>query len=219
MKVLSTNVGKPREFKYKGKTTTSSFFRVPQMDGIEVKFRQVVGDDFAGKNIHGTKESVVYAYSRNAQEKLEKIFQNQIPFGHFGENLTVDELFEKKFQVGNVYSIGTAELKARSPRYPCNRFNFCFQGDQYQKLFEEFKRPGVFFEVIKEGFIKPGDSFKLITKGKSAFTVLDQYNFMYLLRNDPAKLNLQVLTAVSSDPEMPALFKKAFKARFTELSK
>ena len=219
MKVLSTNVGKPREFKYKGKTTSSSFFRTPQIDGIEVKFRKVVGDEFAVKNIHGIKESVVYAYSREAQKQLEKIFQKQIPSGHVGENLTMDELFEKDFRVGNVYAIGTAELKARSPRYPCSRFNLCFQGDQYQKLFENFNRPGVYFEVLKEGFIKPGDAFKLITKGASAFNILDQYNFMYWLRNDPSKLDLKVLNGVVNDPEMPTLFKKAFKARFAELSK
>lgn len=219
MKVLSTNIGKPVEFIYKGKTSNSSFFRKPQASGIEIKFHTVVGDEFAGKNIHGTKESIVYAYSRKAQEQLEKIFQKDIPFGHVGENLTMDELFEKDFQVGSVYSIGTAELKARSPRYPCNRFNLCFHGDQYQKLFETFNRPGVYFEVIKEGFIKPGDTFKLLKKGASLFTVLDQYNFMFLLRNDPPKLNLKVLTQVANDPEMPSLFKKAFKARLNELGK
>lgn len=219
MKVISTNIGKPREFKFKGKTTESSFFRTPKSDGVEVKFHTVVGDEFAGKNIHGTKESVVYAYSRKAQEQLEKIFQTEIPFGHVGENLTMDELFEKDFQVGSVYSIGTVELKARAPRYPCNRFNFCFQGDHYQKLFESFNRPGVYFEVIKEGHIKPGDSFNLIGKGESSFTVLDQYQFMYWLRNDPPKLKLEILAQLVNDPEMPTLFKKAFKARLTELSK
>ena len=177
MKIISCNVGIPKEYEFQGQKLKTSIVRSPQ-NTIEVKFRQVQGDAFSGPHVHGTLEAVVYALSTESYAYWSKTLSQKIPLGFFGENLSVETLKEENFYIDDIWQAGTTKLKVTGPRYPCNRLNFVTQNSDMRELFANYAKPGVYFSVIEEGNINPGDELKLLTRVQNNLHVLDVYTAM-----------------------------------------
>ena len=182
MKVLSTNVGEPKEFHFQGQTIRSSMHRRAFPSGIQVRFGQVEGDRFDADKIHGIREVVVYALSSDFYSRFSNHLQREVGPGIFGENLTMDELDEKQIFVGDEFEVGSCRLKVTAPRSPCNRLNFAFQSPNAQEAFIEFARPGVYFEVLKEGEVKPGDELTHVYANGAPYSVADVFDLWKLSR-------------------------------------
>jgi MOSC domain-containing protein YiiM len=178
MKILSVNTGKPTCYTFDGTTLETSMVRTPQPK-IEVQFRQVVGDVFASPHVHGIPETVVYAFSVDHYTYWSKYLGYHVGRGFFGENLSVDTLLESNFFLGDEYAAGTCLLKATSPRYPCNRLNFVSQNKNTRDHFAEKAQPGVYFQVLREGTIAPGDTLVLNNRIQDKLTLLDIFNSLY----------------------------------------
>lgn len=173
MQVVSTNIGEPKEFSFQDRTIRSSMHRHSVPQGIHVQFDQVVGDKFDADKIHGIRETVVYALSSEFYSEFGSRIGSEMRPGIFGENLTMHSLNEKNIFVGDEYEVGSCRLKVTAPRSPCNRLNFAFQSAKAQELFIEFNRPGVYFEVVKEGDIKPGDTLQCVSSNGAPYSIND----------------------------------------------
>jgi MOSC domain-containing protein YiiM len=183
MRVISTNVGKPRFYEFKGATVQSSMRRQPTAGEIRVYFDRVEGDGFAVPAFHGIKEAVVYAFSAATFAELGRLYTQDVRAGNVGENLTMDELLESEIMVGDEFEIGDVRLRATGPRYPCNRLNFCFQRENAMDLFANYRRPGVYFEVLREGLIRKGDAMKLVKSAGGRLSVLDLFDNLTALKD------------------------------------
>jgi len=182
MKVLSTNVGEPKEFHFQGRTIHSSMHRPPMPEGIRVHFGRVEGDRFDADKIHGVREVAVYALSSDFYTRFSQQIERPVGPGVFGENLTMDELDETQIFVGDQYKIGSCRLQVTAPRSPCNRLNFAFQSPKAQELFIEFARPGVYFEVLQEGEVKPGDELLRVQASGAPYSIADAFELWRLSR-------------------------------------
>lgn len=174
MKIFSVNVGVPQELSFNGATLKSSMIRTPQK-GIQINFAQVQGDEFFGKQIHGIPDCVVYALCAEKYKQWETILGRKMPWGIFGENLTVDKMDEHDFKINDLYTVGTAVLKVTGPRYPCNRLNFVTQIADMRERFRDQQWPGVYFEVVQEGSAQAGDELKLKSRQQSEISVRDLF--------------------------------------------
>jgi MOSC domain-containing protein YiiM len=174
MKIVSCNVGVPQLYEFEGQSVSTSMVRLPQKS-ILVKTQQVQGDAFAGPHLHGTPEAVVYALSTESYVHWSKALSRPMNLGHFGENLSIEALREEDFYIDDLWQAGTATLKVTGPRYPCNRLNFVTQRSDMRQLFAEYAKPGVYFSVVHEGVIHPGDELKLIQRVQDQLHVLDVY--------------------------------------------
>lgn len=172
MKVLSVNTGKPKTYSLGEATVRTSMVREPQ-NQIEVTFEQVIGDKFAVSQYHGKPSSVVYALSVDRYPEWSKYLKKEIPNGFWGENLSVDKLREEDFFIHDEYEVGTTLLKVTGPRYPCNRLNFVSGNPKMQSEFAERAWPGVYFQVLREGVIKPGDKLVLKKRVQEKISVKD----------------------------------------------
>ena len=186
--------------------------RDPNNQGLKVYFDRVEGDVFAGPQVHGIKTAVVYAYdSRTFNEWSEKLGQEVGP-GNFGENLTLSALDESQVFVGDEWTVGTARLRSTSSRYPCNRLNFAFGRADAQQLFKAFRRPGVYFEVVQEGFVRPGDLLTLVKKGARRWSILQFYDFMTALRSGaPDAKSQEAFSALAEDADVPEIYRAQFR--------
>lgn len=182
MRVLSTNTGKPKTYELNGQTVSSSMRRDPTLDGISVLFDRVDGDLFAVPKNHGIREAVVYAYSAATFPELSKLYTQDVTAGNVGENLTFDELIESDFIIGDEYEVGEVRLRVSAPRYPCNRLNFCFQRENAMSLFADFRRPGVYFEVLREGRVQVGDQLRLVKSLGGDMSILQMYDHLSSLK-------------------------------------
>ncbi len=201
MRVVSTNVGKPQSYTLDDVTIATSMVRhsVPE---IQINTLRVAGDEFANADFHGTADAVVYALSADRYPEWEKFLNKPFPLGQLGENLSIDKLREEDFFLGDEYQVGTTLLRATGPRYPCNKLNYSSGDKRLQREFESRDWCGIYFEVIKEGQVKPGDMLTLVKRVQDKVTVLDLYQAMRAKKKgqrDDAKS--EVILACAQLPE------------------
>src|SRR5512134_3164444 len=111
MKVNSVNVGLPREVIWKGKPVTTSIFKDPVQGRVALRYLNLDGDRQSDLTVHGGPNKAVYAYPSEHYDYWRRELPGvELPWGTFGENLTVEGLFEDQLNIGDQFRIGSAEL-------------------------------------------------------------------------------------------------------------
>jgi len=174
MKIVSVNVGRPREIDWKGKTIRTSIFKEPVQGQVRLEALNFVGDEQADLSVHGGPQKAVYGYASEHydfwQQELPGV---QLPWGAFGENLTTEGLLEEEINIGNRYQLGSAVVMVTQPRTPCYKLGVRFGRDDIVKRFLESGRPGFYFSVIQEGEVGAGDALELVYREPADVTVAD----------------------------------------------
>lgn len=213
--ILSLNTGGPKPYTFQGNTLQTSMRRTPQ-EQIRILFDRVEGDVFAGPHVHGVKTAVVYAYDARTFREWSMKYNQEVGPGNFGENLTLAALDESQVFVGDEWEVGTARLRSTSPRYPCNRLNYVFSRADAQQQFLEYRRPGVYFEVVREGVVTLKDALRLVKAGARRWSILDFYDSMTALRTAATDTkSREKFAALANDPDIPEMH----RARFLKASK
>jgi MOSC domain-containing protein YiiM len=101
-----------------------------------------------------------------------------MPFGIFGENLTVDGLHEAEVNIGDIFKIGNAVVQATQPRQPCFKLEFRFNDRNIVRQFIDSGFAGVYVRVIENGNVKTGDSMELLER-KNSLSIQKVYELIY----------------------------------------
>jgi len=174
MKVLSVNVGLPRDVNWKGRTVTTGIFKYPVSGRVHLSDLNLDGDRQADLKVHGGKYKAVYAYPTEHYEFWRSELPGiELPWGSFGENLSVVGFREDEVRIGDRMRIGDAELIVTQPRLPCYKLGVRFNRDDVIKTFLDSRRIGFYFSVAREGSIGAGDSIEVIERSRDDLTVLD----------------------------------------------
>jgi MOSC domain-containing protein YiiM len=174
MKVLSLNVGLPRNVEWRDQIVRTSIFKEPVTGRRRVDRLNIEGDRQSDLSVHGGVEKAVYAYPAEHYE----LWRNELPgadlpWGAFGENLTTTGLAEDDVRIGDRFAIGSAELVVTQPRTPCFKLTIRFGRADMIKRFYRSGRSGFYLAVAKEGEIEAGDEISLLSSDADAITVAD----------------------------------------------
>jgi len=173
-KVISLNVGLPRTVYFRGQAVTTGIFKEPIKGRIKLRRLNLDGDKQADLTVHGGPDKAVYAYPAEHYDYWKKRLPNmKLPWGMFGENFTTEGLLEDQVNIGDVFRIGSSEVVATQPRMPCYKLGVKFGRMDIVKQFMESKLPGIYFRVLKEGEVGPGDAIELINRDANNVTVKD----------------------------------------------
>jgi MOSC domain-containing protein YiiM len=184
MKVLSVNVGLPRNVLFNGQIITTAIFKDPVNGPIILRKLNLDGDKQADLTVHGGIDKAVYSYPEEHYDYWRKQFPNMdLVWGMFGENITTKGLLEDAVNVGDQFQIGSAKLVATQPRMPCYKLGVRFRCMDVIRKFMTSGRPGIYFKVLTEGEIKTGDKIKFIKRDKNNVTVKDIVT-LYINRNN-----------------------------------
>jgi MOSC domain-containing protein YiiM len=174
MKVISLNVGLPREVVWKGKTVTTGIFKEPVEGRITMRTLNLDADRQADLTVHGGADKAVYAYpSEHYVYWKGELPDRELPWGMFGENLTTEGLLEDSVNIGDQFRIGSAKVVVTQPRMPCYKLAVKFGRDDIIKRFLLSGRTGFYFAVLEEGNVGAGDKIELIVRDKSNVAVAD----------------------------------------------
>jgi len=174
MRVISVNVGLPRKVMWKGKTVTTGIFKEPVAGRVALDALNLAGDRQADLRVHGGPDKAVYVYPVEHYDYWRGELPGvELPFGAFGENLTVEGLLENEIYIGDRFRIGTTELVVRQPRLPCYKLAVKFQRDDIIKRFLDSRRTGFYFAVIREGAVSAGDQIQILSRDPNGVTVPD----------------------------------------------
>ncbi len=79
MKIVSVNVGMPREVVWKGMTVQTAIFKEPVDGSVRISKLNLAGDQQADLTVHGGSEKAVYAYPAEHYEYWRKELP-EVPF-------------------------------------------------------------------------------------------------------------------------------------------
>src|SRR6476660_10321403 len=95
MKILSVNVGLPREVIWQGKLVTTGIFKEPVQGRAMMRRLNLDGDQQADLTVHGGVSKAVYLYPSEHYGYLRIVFLGMdVHWGVFGENFTTEGLLE-----------------------------------------------------------------------------------------------------------------------------
>jgi ferredoxin-NADP reductase/MOSC domain-containing protein YiiM len=179
-RLLSVNVGLPRDIEWKGRTVHTAIWKDPVRGRCRVGRLNLDGDgqgDLAG---HGGEQRAVFVYQiesyRYWQEQLRR---SDFVHGQFGENFTIEGLPDDTVCIGDRYQIGSALFEVTQPRVTCYRVGIRMNEPRMPALLTSSGRPGFYLRVLREGEVGPGDEIVKVGEEKERMTVTEINALLY----------------------------------------
>jgi ferredoxin-NADP reductase/MOSC domain-containing protein YiiM/ferredoxin len=180
-RLLSVNVGLPRDIEWQGKTVHTAVWKTPVQGRPMVRRLNIDGDgqgDLAG---HGGEHRAVFVYQIDSYRYWQnELGRNDFTYGQFGENFTVDGLADTEVCIGDHYRIGDALLEVTQPRVTCYRVGIRMNEPQMAALLVSHGRPGFYFRVLEEGEVGADDEIVKVKEGPERVTVAEINALLYL---------------------------------------
>ena len=180
-RLLSVNVGVPREVQWEGKIVRTAIWKEP-VDGPRMVRRiNIDGDDQADRLTHGGEHRAVFVYQVDSYRYWEQeLGRDDFTHGQFGENFTVEGLADDEVCVGDLYRIGGALFEVTQPRVTCYRVGIRMDDPAMPTLLVAHHRPGFYFRVLEEGEVQAGDEIVRVAEGPERLTIAQVDALLYL---------------------------------------
>ena len=180
-RLLSVNVGLPRDVTWNGKAVRTAVWKSPVMGRRMVRKLDINGDAQADLAGHGGEHRAVFVYQMDSYHYWERFLgRSDFTLGQFGENFTVEGLPDNEVCIGDRYRIGGAEFEVTQPRVTCYRVGIRMSEPRMAALLVAHHRPGFYFRVLQEGEVGAGDDIVKITDGPERISVADVDALLYL---------------------------------------
>ena len=173
MKVLSVNVGTPKQYDWMGQAITTSIFKSPVEGEVQVAKFDLVGDVQSDLTVHGGVHKAVYVYPHEHYAYWMEQGIKPLTMGNFGENLTVEGLLEGDIHIGDELEIGSARFAITQPRLPCYKLQVRFNRPEMTKIFWHSRRFGFYLKVTREGSLAADAPINIVKRDPNAVSVAD----------------------------------------------
>src|SRR5215469_11704514 len=188
--LLSVNVGLPKNVAWQGKTVYTGVWKHPVAGPVMARRLNIDGDGQGDTGGHGGEVRAVLVYQIDSYRHWARHFgRDDLSYGQFGENLTVDGMADDEVCIGDRYRIGEAEFEVTQPRVTCYRVGLRLGEPELPALLVSRHRPGFYMRVITEGHIQPGDAIVKTRTGPGALSVADTDALLYLPGRDLGKVH------------------------------
>ena len=180
-KLLSVNVGLPRDISWRGETVHTSVWKQPVQGRRLVRPLNVDGDGQGDLASHGGEHRAVLVYQIDSYHYWEhQLSRGNFTFGQFGENFTVQGLPDDEVCIGDRYRVGSTLFEVTQPRVTCYRVGIRMDEPQMAALLVSHHRPGFYMRVLEQGEVGAGDEIVKISAGPERLTVSEIDALLYL---------------------------------------
>lgn len=198
-KLLSVNVGLPRDISWNGKTVHTGIWKNSVPGRVMVRRLNIDGDGQGDLGGHGGPNRAVMVYQVDSYRYWEReLGRNNLSYGQFGENFTVDGLSDAEVCIGDRYRIGTALFEVSQPRVTCYRVGIRMEEPRMPALLVSQHRPGFYFRVLEHGEIGAGDDIVKVADGPERMTVVEVDSLLYLQSRARDQHQLERVLRISS---------------------
>jgi len=189
----SIQIGAPKSYGFEDavdvhdKPWTTGFFKTPVKGPVFVGETNLAGDGQADLENHGGVDKAVLAYSADHYPKWrEELGLPDMPYGAFGENLTIAGLSEQSVCIGDIFRIGNATFEVSQPRQPCWKLARRWRMHELTGLVVRNGRSGWYLRVLEEGWIEPQMPVTLIERPNPTWPIARANEILHRHRNDLA---------------------------------
>ena len=180
-RLLSVNVGLPRDIAWQGKTVHTAVWKAPVQGPRVVRRLNIDGDgqgDLAG---HGGEHRAVFVYQIDSYRYWQnELGRNDFTYGQFGENFTVDGLPDREVCIGDRYRVGSVLFEVTQPRVTCYRVGIRMNEPQMPALLVAHGRPGFYLRVLQEGEVEAGAEIVQVGTGPEHMTIFEINALLYM---------------------------------------
>ncbi|PFM41218.1 MOSC domain-containing protein [Bacillus cereus] len=206
--ILSLNIGLPKEVIYGGKLIQTGINKVETKELIYLSFVKFKGDGQADLVHHGGVDKAVCVYSGEHYGYWEKELSQDLVYGAFGENITVSGMREEDVCIGDTFQLGEAIVQVTQPRQPCFKLAKKYNVPRLPLYFQETGYTGFYFRVLKEGWVSPVDTLKLLQSDSKGITVAFANCIMHR-----EKQNMEGLKRILEVHALSTSWRKTFETR------
>jgi MOSC domain-containing protein YiiM len=167
--VISINIARAAALVINGRSVLTAIGKQPVVGPVEVHPLGLAGDEQADHTVHGGLSKAVYAYPAQHYAFWQRVrsqagvspWDEELPPGAMGENLTIDGLDETRLWIGDRLVLPGCTLAVSEPRMPCFKFNAVMGFAQAGKLMAQSGYCGAYLLVIEAGSVQAGDAARL----------------------------------------------------------
>jgi MOSC domain-containing protein YiiM len=169
MIVINVNMARAAALVINGRSVPTAIGKQPVAGPVEVLPLGLVGDEQADLTVHGGLSKAVYAYAADHYAFWQRVraqarvspWDEALPPGAMGENLTVEGLDETRLWIGDRLVLPGCTLAVSEPRMPCFKFNAAMGFAQAGKMMAQSGYCGTYLLVIEPGSVQAGDAARL----------------------------------------------------------
>ncbi|MES2611751.1 MAG: MOSC domain-containing protein [Pseudomonadota bacterium] len=173
--VRHVNTGSARRLKVGERSVLTAIGKTAAAGPVAVHRLGLAGDEQADLSVHGGLDKAVYAYpfAHYAFWQAERrrhgvsLFDEELPPGFMGENLSVDGLLEHEVFVGDSLRFPDCVLRVTAPREPCFKFNAVMGFAQASRAMALAGCCGYYLAVDEPGTIAAGQRATLVPGRRS----------------------------------------------------
>ncbi|MBT9466056.1 MOSC domain-containing protein [Hydrogenophaga sp.] len=169
MRVVSVNTGTVRALRIGSRNVLSAIGKAAVQGPLAVTLLGLRGDEQADLSVHGGLDKAVYAYplehyafwEARRRKQGASLFDDPLPPGFLGENLTIEGLVETEVWIGDLLHFPDCSLRVSAPREPCYKFNAVMGLRDAGRVMMDQLCPGFYLSVAQPGSIEANQSFTL----------------------------------------------------------
>ncbi len=215
IRLLGLFVGMPQLIAGKGsdeggdKPWESGILKQQVQGPLGLSYRGLSGDGQADLKRHGGPDKALCAYpSAHYEHWRAQPELTSMPFGGFGENITLGGATERQLCVGDRFELGEAVVEISQPRQPCWKLARRWQVRDLKERVEQSGFTGFYFRVIREGSLQTGDAGVLLERPWPRWTLAECNAIMHHRTTDH-----EAALALSRCPQLSGSWKEKLSAR------
>lgn len=185
--LLSINTSAVQPLEIEGRRIMSAIGKravstLAQPTRIDVRALGLAGDEQADPTVHGGIGKAVYAYPHEhyafwqtvRAQAQQQAWDEALPHGMLGENLTLTGLLEADAHIGDVLRFPHCTLAISEPRQPCYKFAHVMGFAQSVKLMSQSGYCGYYLSVREAGSLAAGERYELV-KGPGDVSIAELF--------------------------------------------
>ncbi|ADI30695.1 MOSC domain-containing protein [Methylotenera versatilis] len=218
MKLISLNVAQPKTVIIDELPVLTGIYKLPVKRPVWLAKLGLNGDDQADKAVHGGEHQAIYSYPfEHYAYWQDTLGLTDLPYGTFGENLTISGFDEDSIQIGDTLKIGEAIVQVTMPRIPCFKFGHKIGQPDILETFLNSGRSGFYQRVITAGSIKAGDEITLLDREADSITVRTALILQKLDLALAGEKPIHLLHKALKIPNLAPVLKTVYLERLTAL--
>jgi MOSC domain-containing protein YiiM/ferredoxin-NADP reductase len=179
-RLLSVNVGLPRDIEWNHRTVHTGIWKAPVPGRCRVTRLNLEGDGQGDTAGHGGEQRAVFVYQMGSYRYWQaQLHRTDFVFGQFGENFTVEGLADDAVCIGDRYRIGSAVFEVTQPRVTCYRVGIRMNEPRMPALLTSSGRPGFYLRVLQEGDVAAGDDVFQVGEASVRMSVAEINALLY----------------------------------------
>jgi len=180
-RLLSVNVGLPRDIAWRGRMVHTAVWKDSVRGRRMVRRLNIDGDGQGDLGGHGGEQRAVFVYQIESYRYWEdRLSRRDLAYGQFGENFTIEGMSDDEVCIGDRYRIGQGVFEVTQPRVTCYRVGIRMNEPRMAALLTSSGRPGFYFRVLQEGEVEAGDEIVKVADGPERMTIAETNGLLYL---------------------------------------